>query len=116
MSTFDPELLELMPDVVLLYRKGDPDTAGNDTWAETPVSTPANITVQFLMGEPEQGQGQAGFDTPVKGTIIVPWLDIQPRDKIEFLGITKFVENVESFRDAPDAGYYVQQITYKDRT
>ncbi len=113
--SFDKELLEAMPDVVLLYRYiGDDDEAGNESYAKAPITLRANITIQMRRGGFEGREGVLPANTPITGTIIVGGNQIRPRDKIAFLGLTKQVDTIETFRDAPNSGDYIQQITYDE--
>ena len=115
MTTFAKDLLDAMPDTLLHYRWiGDDDGAGNEVWAKTPRTLRANITVTMQRGGIEDRDGQLPPTTPVTGTIYVLGGDIKPRDKITFLGVTKHVDAIQTFRDAPDAGDYVQEITFDE--
>jgi hypothetical protein len=115
MTTFAKDLLDAMPDEILHYRWiGDDDGAGNEVWAKTPRTLPANIVVTMRAGGIEDRDGQLPPTTPVTGTIIVLGGDIRPRDKIAFLGVTKMVDTIQTFRDAPNPGDYVQQITFDE--
>lgn len=112
----DPELLEAMPDTITLYRKGDPDAAGNDTWSETGEDIRANVAVQLRDGQPSLSEGMSGHRAPFVGTIIFPTANVVPGDKIVVLGHTAFVGDVETFRDPEGPADYVQQITFDEES
>lgn len=116
---FDTELLEAMPDDVVLYPYQGQDADGNDTWA--PEGTPLKANVQISIGRGSVGPHQGMQDTTpsVTGTVIIPAAGVMPRDKLDLPGpngttITKYVDRVQTWRDAPDVGDYVQQIDFKE--
>lgn len=112
----DPELLELMPDTVVLNRYMGQDDSGNDAYSTTPESVQANITIAETRGGGGDHAGTYGPDVLLDGTIICEPVGIKPRDKIVFLGHTRYVSTVRTYRDAPEQGDYVQEITFEEAT
>lgn len=111
---FDEELLEAMPDEVQVRRYLGLDEVGNESYAVVPVVVPANITITFGRDAAPDHDGKLPDDTPIRGTIYLPGGTVRPHDKITFLGITREVGDVTDYRDAPEVGYYVQEINYDD--
>lgn len=112
--TMDPELLELMPDEIQVWRYLGLDDVGNELFAAVPETVPANITINFSASAVPDHDGRLPDDSPITGEIYVPDGTVRPHDKIKFLGMTREVGDVTTYRDAPEVGEYLQQISYRD--
>jgi hypothetical protein len=92
-TSFDPILLDAMPDTVVLNRYTGDDANGNAQYDANTVITRANIVLERSMTELRLGHGMrlqsAGMDIYVPApvtmaTIIIAAQNIHPKDKVTF--------------------------------
>lgn len=113
--SFDPELLEVMPDTVQWSAYTGLDSAGNPTYASQ-VAVRANVTATRTRGTVGDQEATSGPVVNFHGTIYAVPHTFATRDKITLAdGAIGYIDTVTTYRDAPNQGDYISQIEVKEQ-
>lgn len=114
-SYFDPELLEVMPDVITVEPYNGLDAWGNPQYGVPVSGVRVNWEPTVVRGVPVGKDAKIG-DTPYsQGTLYAQPAALKPRDKVTLPdGDVVYIVEVINWRNVPEAGEHHQQATYKE--
>lgn len=117
LTSYQADLLELMPDTITVEPYTGKDAHGNEVYG-TPFTVRANVQSTIRRGTTGDQEGTYGPPETVTGTVICIASGITPRDKITLPGISepKYADDVTVWRDAPESGPAVEELTFKEQS